>query len=515
MAFTLSVFLILFSLHLGLSYSPNHAKNNPQRKLLSYLFGKYSNKGEKFLPVKNYSDAVTVHFDITLIKIKEVNAKEQTIQVHVWIRQKWTNPFLNWENQTEFKEISSINVKPSSVWTPDIILYYNVDEQDRTGGGEETYKTLVKLYKNGTCLWSSPALFKAICTIDVSYFPLDKQRCILKFGSWTYDSKKLKLMTTSNGTRPTNDYIKNGEWEIYRVMRENCTLKRENDTWMVVQMTIEMKRQNLDYFINLVIPCLMISCMTFLGFILPPESGERIGLSITVLLAMTVFQQLTSEIMPSYGFPLLGQYYFATILEIGAALLATTIILNFYHRTNRKMPRWMRVVLLQWMSRVVFLRESAQKCIKVDRKTINRGIRENVDAIINNGYVLGEYQRGPTSAGTTRNQYHETGCEIDESRAKPTTDHNVLKVTLGSIGSELASQNVQNDKAYFTDETGETVSEDVMRIRHQQWTLAAKILDRLFLWSSIFIGGATMLGIFLRTQRNWDGSGRRSFCEVF
>ena len=250
----------------------------------------------------------------------------------------------------------------------------------------------------------------------------------------------------------------------------------------------------------------------FSGFILPPESGERVGLSITVLLAMTVFQQLTSEIMPSYGFPLLGQYYFATILEIGAALFITTIILNFYHRTNRHMPRWLRVVLLQWMSRIVFLHESAEKCNKSRKKTIKRGIRENVDAVVNNGYALGERPRDADIVGATRTQYHENGCEAtDENHAK-TNEHNVLKLTLGSIGSELSSQNVQNvqnERGLFTDETGATVSEEEMRMRHQQWTLAAKVLDRFFLWGSIILGLATILGIFLRAPGIWDNRGEQ------
>ena len=242
------------------------------------------------------------------------------------------------------------------------------------------------------------------------------------------------------------------------------------------------------------------------GFILPPESGERVGLSITVLLAMTVFQQLTSEIMPSYGFPLLGQYYFATILEIGGALLITTIILNFYHRTNRHMPGWLRVFLLEWMSRIVFLHESAEKCDKSRKKTIKRGMRENVDAVVNNGYAIGEHPRDADIVGATRTQYHENGREADENHAKPTNDHNVLKLTLGTIGNEFNSQNVQNEKGMFIDETGASVSEEEMRMRHQQWTLAAKVLDRFFLWGSAFIGIATILGIFLRAPGIWDDS---------
>lgn len=51
--------------------------------------------------------------------------------------------------------------------------------------------------------------------------------------------------------------------------------------------------------------------MVLLSFILPPESGERIGLGITVLMAMAIFQELTSNKLPadSQYIPLLGNVF--------------------------------------------------------------------------------------------------------------------------------------------------------------------------------------------------------------
>lgn len=63
--------------------------------------------------------------------------------------------------------------------------------------------------------------------------------------------------------------------------------------------------------VNLVVPCSLIALMVLLSFILPPESGERIGLGITVLMAMAIFQELTSNKLPadSEYIPLLGNVF--------------------------------------------------------------------------------------------------------------------------------------------------------------------------------------------------------------
>ena len=43
-------------------------------------------------------------------------------------------------------------------------------------------------------------------------------------------------------------------------------------------------RRTLYYFFNLIVPCLLIASMAVLGFTLPPDSGEKLSLGVTILL---------------------------------------------------------------------------------------------------------------------------------------------------------------------------------------------------------------------------------------
>ena len=72
--------------------------------------------------------------------------------------------------------------------------------------------------------------------------------------------------------------------------------------------------------------------------------------------------------MPSNGFPLLGQFYFAIMLEIGASLAVTTLILNFYHRNRRRMPKTMRKVILRWLARLLFPYQKPKDWSKIHRR---------------------------------------------------------------------------------------------------------------------------------------------------
>jgi len=83
-----------------------------------------------------------------------------------------------------------------------------------------------------------------------------------------------------------------------------------------VLLTLNLQRYSRYYIINLVFPCALIACMVFFTFVLPPECGERVSLCITILMAMTIFQELTSEKLPpsSDTFFLIGEYIKSTLI---------------------------------------------------------------------------------------------------------------------------------------------------------------------------------------------------------
>ena len=66
---------------------------------------------------------------------------------------------------------------------------------------------------DGSCLWVPPGLFLSTCTIDITWFPFDDQKCPMKFGSWTYDSSGIDLKLQSD-KGDDSSFMPNGEWEL-------------------------------------------------------------------------------------------------------------------------------------------------------------------------------------------------------------------------------------------------------------------------------------------------------------
>ena len=74
---------------------------------------------------------------------------------------------------------------------------------------------------------------------------------------------------------------------------------------------IHLVRRTLYFVVNLIFPCILISFMTILGFSLPPDSGEKIGLEVTTLLAIIMFSQIITALIPesSLSVPKIGNLY--------------------------------------------------------------------------------------------------------------------------------------------------------------------------------------------------------------
>lgn len=224
--------------------------------------------------------------------------------------------------------------------------------------------TKAHLFHTGKIRWVPPAIYKSSCSIDVTFFPFDQQNCKMKFGSWTYDKAKIDLERIEH-TVDLNNYWESGEWAIINAVGTYNTKKYDccHEIYPDITYFFIIRRLPLFYTINLIIPCLLISCLTVLVFYLPSDCGEKITLCISVLLSLTVFLLLITEIIPSTSLviPLIGEYLLFTMIFVTLSIVITVFVLNVHHRSpsTHKMPRWVHSVFLDLIPRWLFMRRPA------------------------------------------------------------------------------------------------------------------------------------------------------------
>ncbi|XP_006896943.1 PREDICTED: neuronal acetylcholine receptor subunit alpha-4 [Elephantulus edwardii] len=346
----------LLLLLLGASLLPAHShvetRAHAEERLLRKLFSGY-NKWSR--PVANISDVVLVRFGLSIAQLIDVDEKNQMMTTNVWVKQEWHDYKLRWD-PADFENVTSIRIPSELIWRPDIVLYNNAD-----GDFAVTHLTKAHLFHDGRIQWTPPAIYKSSCSIDVTFFPFDQQNCTMKFGSWTYDKAKIDLVSMHQRVDQL-DYWESGEWVIVDAVGNYNTKKYEccAEVYPDITYAFIIRRLPLFYTINLIIPCLLISCLTVLVFYLPSECGEKVTLCISVLLSLTVFLLLITEIIPSTSLviPLIGEYLLFTMIFVTLSIIITVFVLNVHHRSPRThtMPAWVRRVFLDIVPRLLFMK---------------------------------------------------------------------------------------------------------------------------------------------------------------
>ena len=215
----------------------------------------------------------------------------------------------------------------------------------------------IKVHSNGTIIWQGDTVLKVYCNIKLTAFPSDSYTCDLCFGSRNYGKNEIYL-NWWNGKSLNSGLIKNKEWTItvrpeYKSTSEQCSNWDQLASKIVLKMSLE--RHANAYHVTFFVPCLFLSIIMFLAFIVPTETGERLNLIVTVLLTIIVFQQLTLDIIPPYSFPILSQYYFFCLILAFSSTVIDIIVLNVYTRSGRYLPDILHTFFIEWVGALVYM----------------------------------------------------------------------------------------------------------------------------------------------------------------
>ncbi|CAN9515026.1 unnamed protein product [Ophioblennius macclurei] len=410
-------------------------------------------------PIQRANDTVRVRFGLKISQLVDVDEKNQLMTTNVWLCQEWIDYKLRW-NPDKYGGITSIRVPSENIWLPDIVLYENAD-----GRFEVSLMTKAIVKYNGAITWTPPASYKSACTMDVTFFPFDRQNCSMKFGSWTYDGNMVDLVLMDHQV-DRKDFFDNGEWEILSATGAKGNRKDGLYSYPFITYSFILKRLPLFYTLFLIIPCLGLSFLTVLVFYLPSDEGEKLSLSTSVLVSLTVFLLVIEEIIPSSSkvIPLIGEYLLFIMIFVTLSIIVTVFVINVHHRssaTYHPMSPWVRNLFLQKLPRLLCMRGHT------DRYHYPELAPESPELKPRSGGRRG----GQRTSGGTHGQTTSDGKE-DEVWAT------MLEKAIYSV--RYISRHIR--KEHFIREVV------------QDWKFVAQVLDRIFLWAFLTV---SILGTIL------------------
>ncbi|XP_072315202.1 acetylcholine receptor subunit beta [Eucyclogobius newberryi] len=459
-----------------------------ENSLLKTMFSGYN---QKVRPALVPEDRVVVRIGMVLSSFVGLNMKNEEMSTVVVMNLAWTDHRLQWKPK-EHEGITVLRIPAAKVWLPDIVLINNND-----GVFDVALHVHVQVYHNGKVTWTPPALYLSSCSVKVEYFPFDWQNCSMVFRSYTYDASEIDIQYSLDSQEKEileivldEAFSEGGEW----IIRHKPSRKfRDDDGYENMAFFLIIERKPLYYVLNIVLPCILITIIAIFNFYLPPDAGEKMGLSINVLLTLTVFLLLLANKIPetSLGVPVIVNYIMFTMILVTFSVIMSVVVLNLHHRSanTHQMPMWVRRIFLHMLPPYLCMRRP-----KAESQVIVE-LRPMKQPKIALSKVSDEYfiRKPDTSVLFPKpHRFNPEGMCTDLRKFidGPST-YLALPDELKSAVDAITyiAEALQAEKDY------EALKED--------WQYVAMVMDRLFLWIFVVFTTVGTLAIFAHARNNF------------
>ncbi|KAL4228076.1 Cholinergic receptor [Mactra antiquata] len=391
----------------------------------------FDNYHSQIRPLCTDGNTTNIVIDFALRQIIDLDEPRQILSSIIWIRTEWKDCRISW-NVSEHYDTKEIVLPQHIVWVPDLTLYDNSAASKLAG--IEDYNLAV--YNTGRIQFNFPSLIRSVCGVDVTHFPFDYQTCNLTFGSWVYDGNQVDFFNKSSLVDKSS-YIVNTEWHVYDIPVTREVTYYNGDPYTTLTIQLLLQRRPLFYALNLLFPCFLISSVAILGFLLPPASGEKVSLEITVLLSLAVFQLIVLELMPPSGkVSFMGLYFIISMVLVGFSCLSTVIVLNIHFKGYdvRPLPRWVRIYIFRPLTRLMCVDVESQR-----NRQYSLYLRRRTSSVLENGQVV---ENGPN----LHRNFPDSICTRRLSRADSVKAGNDIELhsTLDQNGTTLGNTRGEN-----------------------------------------------------------------------
>ncbi|XP_069123855.1 neuronal acetylcholine receptor subunit alpha-9-like [Argopecten irradians] len=297
----------------------------------------FSTYNLKIFPRNSQTDKVEVDVQFYLVAITQLNELSGYLDLVGYTVLTWTNELLMWNDSTNL--MPEVIMGQNNFWRPPLVLANSVESL--TEMGDKSYN--IRINKDGVCEWQVGVVSKSACSVDVSYYPFDQQSCKISFTPWGYTDTQVRLNTTSSGMN-TDLFMPNVEWTLSGTTVE--ALSSASASYL--DYTINLARKPGYFLVNMIIPILILGMLNGLVFLLPADSGERVGYAITAFLTFAVFLTMVSDNLPKSSEPMSLLCFFLTLMLIMSALstVITIMTLRVYHQDDDSpVPMWLKHVV--------------------------------------------------------------------------------------------------------------------------------------------------------------------------
>lgn len=277
----------------------------------------------------------TLRIQVALHEIVEVNTLAQSITLNIWFRQYWTDARLSWNTQQwgglDFVAFAGSG-ESQQIWAPDAQIFEALESSSINEVSD------VSVYPDGNVFVSIPMVYRVHCPMELAEFPFDIQHCPFTLGSWSYHGDILDFEPrTVNSVKVPMDMSHFAQPKDFLLEAVDVSRKVEKyaccpEPYPILKFDFKLHRQPLKYTCGIILPMMLVTSMGFLGFMLNPASGERVGLAMTVMLTTVAVYFVADQALPPIDKnTIVSNLYLVSLLENALVLLSSVLVVSLHN----------------------------------------------------------------------------------------------------------------------------------------------------------------------------------------
>ncbi|XP_021920170.1 gamma-aminobutyric acid receptor alpha-like [Zootermopsis nevadensis] len=268
-----------------------------------------------------------IEVDIMVRSMGPISEVDMTYSMDCYFRQSWVDRRLAFKGNKETLALSISMLQ--RIWKPDTYFYNGKQSYLHT---ITTPNKFVRLYQDGRVLYSSRLTIKAGCPMNLEDFPMDTQRCPLKFGSCKVKQKshfRVFVLLQWNKARQVAiaEDMKLSQFDLIATPSANQTdvlQSGRTGEYSMLLVSFHLQRHMGNFLIQVYGPCVLLVVLSWVSFWLNREAtADRVSLGITTVLTMTFLGLEARTDLPKVPYPTALDFFvflsfafiFATIIQ--------------------------------------------------------------------------------------------------------------------------------------------------------------------------------------------------------
>ncbi|KAI0233031.1 Glycine receptor subunit alpha-3 [Lamellibrachia satsuma] len=222
-------------------------------------------------------------------------------QLDIYLRQTWVDPRLTFRRFGDSDHVLVSAKSMEHVWKPDLFF--------RNGKSASFHRVtapnkLMRIYNNGTVLYSTRITLTLACTMNLRRFPMDHQRCSVQIESYSYETNAMQLEWDGIKGVSHEEDMDLPQFRLLSKKTTKTSVVYKTGTFPGLTATFELEHLFGFFLLQTYIPTILIVILAWVSFWVNLDAvPARISLGVTTVLTMATQLSGCKESIPNVHYP--------------------------------------------------------------------------------------------------------------------------------------------------------------------------------------------------------------------